>query len=49
VGQGRDYVLKAVPTETWEKAKRRAHSQHLSVRTILIRALQLFADGRLEL
>jgi hypothetical protein len=45
---GTNYVLKAIPLDVWEKAKKRAHGQHRSVRVVLIRALQLFADGHLE-
>jgi hypothetical protein len=49
VGQGHDYVLNAIPVQIWERAKRRAHGDQQSVRVILIRALDLFGSGRLDL
>ncbi len=49
VGEGHDYVLNAVPFEIWQRAKRRAHGNQRSVRVILIRALDRYGSGRLDL
>jgi hypothetical protein len=49
VDEGHDYVLNAVPFEIWQRAKRRAHGDQRSVRVILIRALDLYGSGRLDL
>ena len=49
VGEGHDYVLNAVPLEIWQRAKQRAHGDQRSVRVILIRALDLYGSGRLNL
>jgi hypothetical protein len=42
-------VLNAVPLEIWQRAKRRAHGDQRSVRVILIRALDQYGRGRLDL
>jgi hypothetical protein len=47
-GGGHDYVLKAIPTDIWERAKKRAHGEQLAVRSVLIRALDLYGRGRLN-
>jgi hypothetical protein len=49
VSEGHDYSLNAIPTAIWERAKRRAHAEDRSVRVVLIRALDLYAAGRLDL
>jgi hypothetical protein len=49
VNEGHDYVLNAIPSRIWERAKGRAHAQQLSVRVVLIRALDLYGAGRLNL
>lgn len=49
VGQGHDYALNDVPLGIWSRAKARAHAEELSVRVILIRALDLYGSGKLDL
>ena len=49
IGTGHDYSLHAIPLDVWERAKRRAHAQDRSVRVVLIRALELFGSGRLDI
>jgi hypothetical protein len=49
IAKGHDYSLHAIPVDVWERAKRRAHAQDRSIRVILIRALELFGSGRIEL
>ena len=49
VHEGHDYSLNSIPQQIWERAKRRAHAEQRSVRVILIRALDLYGDGRLDL
>ena len=49
VSEGHDYSLNSIPHQIWERAKRRAHSEHRAVRGILIRALDLYGDGTIDL
>jgi hypothetical protein len=49
VEQGHDYSLNGIPVDVWERAKKRAHSESRSVRVILIRALESYGSGRLNL
>ena len=48
VHEGHNYSLYAIPFDVWERAKRRAHAEDRSVRVVLIRALELYAAGRLN-
>jgi len=49
VSEGHDYTINAIPQDVWERAKRRAHAEQRSVRVVLIRALDLYGAGRLDL
>lgn len=49
VQEGHNYLLNGIPENVWQRAKTRAHAQDQSVRVVLIRALELFGSGRLEL
>ena len=49
VGRGHSYSLNDVPDEVWDRAKERAHAQDRSIRVVLIRALELFGSGRLDI
>ena len=49
VNEGHSYVLNAIPFDIWERAKMRAHGEERAVRTILIKALDLYGSGRLNL
>jgi hypothetical protein len=49
VSHGHHYALHAVPLDIWRRAIRRAHGDGKSMRLILIRALDLYAKGRLSL
>jgi hypothetical protein len=40
-------VLKGIPLDVWDRAKRRAHAEQQSVRVVLIRLLEQYGDGRL--
>jgi hypothetical protein len=49
VSQGHQYRIRSVPLAVWTRAMRRAHGEQRSIRVVLIRALELYADGRLDL
>jgi hypothetical protein len=49
VNEGHDYVLNAIPQNIWARAKRRANVEERSVRVVLVRALDLYGAGRLDL
>jgi hypothetical protein len=49
VSNGHDYSLNAVPLDVWRRAKRRAHAEGRAVRVILIKALDLYGSGRIDL
>lgn len=49
VNAGHHYSLNAIPTDIWERAKRKAHGQDRSIRVVLIRALELYGSGRITL
>ena len=49
VHEGHDYVLNKIPVTVWERAKKRAHAEQRAVRVVLIRALELYGSGRLDL
>jgi hypothetical protein len=49
VHEGHQFSVRGIPYEVWERAKRRAHAEDHSVRVIVIRALDLFGKGRLNL
>ena len=49
VHEGHDYSLNAIPPQIWERAKRRAHASQQAIRVILIRALDLYGAGRIDL
>lgn len=42
-------MLNGVPLEIWRRAKRRAHAEERAVRVVLIRALELYGQGELNL
>jgi len=46
---GHNYTLRGVPVPVFERALRRAHGADVSIRTVLIRALELYGAGRLEI
>ena len=48
VADGHDYSLNKIPFEIWERAKKRAHGEDRAVRVVLIRALELYGSGRLN-
>ena len=49
VHEGHNYLLNGIPEDIWQRAKNRAHADDQSVRVVLIRALELFGNGRLNL
>ena len=49
VNQGHHYSLNAIPLDIWARAKTRAHAEERSVRVVLIRALDLYGRGKLDL
>jgi hypothetical protein len=49
VDAGHDYVLNGVPLAIWQRARRRAHAEQRAVRVVLIRALELYGNGELNL
>ncbi len=49
VDAGHDYVLNGVPLDIWQRAKKRAHAEQRAVRVVLIRALELYGNGQLNL
>jgi hypothetical protein len=46
---GHHYNLRAVPRDIWKRVRRRAEAENLSVRYVVIRSLELYALGRLNL
>ena len=49
VDAGHDYALNGIPFDIWRRAKQRAHADGRSVRGVLIRALDLYGNGQLDL
>ncbi len=49
VDAGHDYALDGVPDDVWAHAKKRAHAEQPSVRVVLVRALDLYGRGELNL
>jgi hypothetical protein len=46
---GHGYMVNAIPTDIWNRAKARAHGEGIAIRTVIIRALDLYAKGHLNL
>lgn len=49
VEKGHNYSLNGIPQEVWKRAKKRAHADERSIRVVLIRALELYGNGRINL
>jgi hypothetical protein len=49
VSEGHHYSLNAIPSDVWEKAKKRAHGEDRAIRWVLIRCLELYGSGRINL
>lgn len=47
VQHGHDLV-RSIPLDLWTRARKRAHGEHRSMRVVVIRALKLYASGRLQ-
>jgi hypothetical protein len=47
VKNGHDYLVRSIPIEIWEAARKRAHAEERAMRNVVIRALELYAAGRL--
>lgn len=49
VEHGHNYLLRGVPSDTWDRALKRAMLEKRAMRVVLIRALEEYAAGRLNL
>ena len=49
VAHGHDYRVRSIPAEVWKGARKRALAEQRSMRFVVIKALELYAAGRLEL
>jgi hypothetical protein len=47
VKNGHNYLVRSIPVEIWEAARKRAHAEQRAIRNVLIRALEIYAAGRL--
>ena len=48
VNEGHNYLLRAVPVDTWKRALKRSQAEDRAIRVVLIRALEEYAAGRLQ-
>jgi hypothetical protein len=48
VGHGHNYLVRSIPSDIWAAARKRALSDQRSIRGVVIRALELYASGRLK-
>ena len=49
VGKGHNYLVRSIPLAVWRNARKRATAEERAMRVVLIRALELYAAGRLNL
>lgn len=48
MSEGHNYLLRAVPIDTWKRALKRSQAEDRAIRVVLIRALEEYAAGRLQ-
>lgn len=44
---GHNYLVRSIPSAIWAAARKRALSEQRAIRVVVIRALELYAAGRL--
>jgi len=49
VDAGHDYHVNGIPLGIWQRARKRAHAEQRAVRVVIIRALELYGNGELNL
>jgi len=49
VHEGHHFAIDAIPFEIWERAKRRAYSEQRSMRFVIIKLLDAYGGGRLNI
>ncbi len=49
MNQGHNYLVRSIPTDTWTAARKRATADQKAIRVVVIRALELYAAGRLKI
>ena len=49
VKDGHDYRVRSIPDHIWTAARRRSLAEHRSIRVVIVRALELYAAGRLRI
>lgn len=49
MSHGHHYSLRSVPSDVWQGARKRAYAEKLSMRFVIIRALELYASRRIDL
>ena len=49
VQHGHNYLVRSIPPNVWTRARKRAASEERAIRVVVIRALELYASGRLDI
>ena len=49
VKDGHNYLVRSIPRDVWVAVRKRATSEERAIRVVVIRALELYASGRLQI